>query len=104
MGGEALAVALVSSMVSMATSSQANMAQKQIANDEERKRKEAQMNADARAEQIANDTKPEGEEAGEVIYGSGDDSMGSVSDFLVPVGSKLALGSSGEAGGLGFKI
>jgi len=81
--------------------------QEDIAEEEQRKREKAAADAKAETERIARETRPEGETATGIQFGTGDigEDVGSTEEFLVPRTSALgtATGASGRSG-LGFTV
>lgn len=81
--------------------------QEDIAEEDQKKRDKAAAEAKAETERIARETRPEGETATGIEFGTGDRGgpTGSTEDFLVPKTSALgaATGSSGRSG-LGFTV
>ena len=100
--GAIIASAVIGAGTSLHASSQQRKAQKE-AEEEQRRIQEEER---TRAEQIAADTRPEGE-AATIAFGSQkkDTTVGSFSDFLVPKSSSKTAGlSTGAGSGLGFGV
>ncbi len=98
---------IASAVIGAASSSHQASEQKRIASKAEDKREAAAREAEEKALRIEKDTRPEGEGAGAIEFGSGDDTeVGNVGEFIRQKPSGQALGTSGVGSGLGtgFRI
>jgi len=95
---------IAGALISVGSGVYASEQQKDLAEEDRKRREQVAAEAKAEADRIARETRPEGEAVKEIQFGTGDETIiGSTQDFLVPKTSALGASSTGRSG-LGFTV